>query len=69
MDESTLFVPKSFQGTQSEYDEYCIWKAKKELEQMRDSHYKSPVELQREGDKVLDIANRLITVEKRRFTQ
>ena len=67
--ESTLFTPKQFQGTQSEYDEYLVWKAKKELEQMRDSHYKSPVELQREGDKALDIADRLIATEKRRFTQ
>jgi hypothetical protein len=69
LDESTLFVPKSFQGTQAEYDEYCIWKARKELDQMRSSHYKSPVELQREEDKVLDVADRLIAVEKRRFAQ
>jgi hypothetical protein len=47
LSESTLFVPKSFQGNQGEYDEYVIWKARKELEQMRSSHYKSPLELQR----------------------
>jgi hypothetical protein len=68
-DESTLFVPKQFQGTQSEYDEYLIWKAKKELEQMRSSHYKSPLELQRESDKLLDVADKIIRAERRRYMQ
>jgi len=68
-DESTLFVPKQFQGTQSEYDEFIIWKARKELEQMRSSHYKSPLELQRESDKVLDVAEKIIRTERRRYMQ
>jgi hypothetical protein len=69
-DESTLFVPKQFQGTQSEYDEYLIWKAKKELEQMRSSHYnKTPLELQRESDKLLDVAEKIIRAERRRYMQ
>jgi hypothetical protein len=67
--ESTLFVPKQFQGTQAEYDEYLIWKAKKELEQMRDSHYKTPLELQREKDKLGDVADKIIQSERRRFMQ
>jgi hypothetical protein len=68
-DESTLFVPKQFQGTQAEYDEYLIWKAKKELEQMRSSHYKSPLELERESDKLLDVAEKIIRTERRRYMQ
>jgi hypothetical protein len=68
-DESTLFVPKQFQGTQAEYDEYLIWKAKKELEQMRDSHYKTPLELQREKDRLLDVADKIIRAERRRYMQ
>jgi hypothetical protein len=70
LDESTLFVPKQFQGTQAEYDEYLIWKAKKELEQMRDFHYKkTPLELQRESDKLLDVADKIIRAERRRYMQ
>jgi hypothetical protein len=69
LSESTLFVPKSFQGNQGEYDEFCIWKARKELEQMRSSHYKSPLELQRESDKVLDVAEKIIRTERRRYMQ
>jgi hypothetical protein len=70
-DESTLFVPKQFGGTQGEFDEYLIWKARKELEQMRDSrHYnKSPLELEREKDKLLDVAEKIIQSERRRFMQ
>jgi len=59
-DESTLFVPKSFQGNQGEFDEYCIWKARKELELMRENRSKSPLELQRESDKTLDVADLII---------
>jgi hypothetical protein len=59
-EESTLFVPKSFQGTQGEFDEYCIWKARKELELMRENRSKSPLELQRESDKTLDVADLII---------
>jgi hypothetical protein len=70
LSESTLFVPKSFQGNQSEYDEFCIWKARKELEHMRSSHYnKTPLELQRESDKLLDVADKIIQSERRRFMQ
>jgi hypothetical protein len=71
LEESTLFVPKQFGGTQGEYDEYLIWKARKELEQMRDSrHYnKSPLELEREKDKLLDVAEKIIQSERRRFMQ
>jgi hypothetical protein len=69
LSESTLFVPKSFQGNQGEYDEFCIWKARKELEQMRSSHYKSPLELEREKDKLLDVADKIIQSERRRFMQ
>jgi hypothetical protein len=69
LDESTLFVPKQFGGTQSEYDEYIIWKARKELEQMRDSHYKTPLELQREKDRLLDVADKIIRAERRRYAQ
>jgi hypothetical protein len=69
LSESTLFVPKSFQGTQSEYDEFVIWKVRKELEQMRSSHYKTPLELQREKDKLLDVAEKIIQSERRRFMQ
>jgi hypothetical protein len=70
LSESTLFVPKSFQGNQGEYDEFCIWKARKELEQMRSSHYnKTPLELQRESDKLLDVAEKIIRAERRRYMQ
>jgi len=69
LSESTLFVPKSFQGNQGEYDEFCIWKARNELEQMRSSHYKTPLELQRESDKVLDVAEKIIRTERRRYMQ
>jgi hypothetical protein len=59
-DENTLLVPKAFQGNQAEYDEYCLWKARKELELMRENRSKSPLELQRESDKTLDVADLII---------
>ena len=65
-DESTLFVPKQFQGTQSEYDEYIIWKARKELESIRQVG-KTPLQLQEESDKTRLAADLIIKSAKGRF--
>jgi hypothetical protein len=58
-DENTLLVPKAFQGNQAEYDEYCIWKARKELEAIKHTG-KTPLELEQDSDKTRQVADLII---------
>jgi hypothetical protein len=66
-DETRSFVPLSFQGSDEEYKEYAVYLTYEDIQKMRSTRRKTPLELSLETDKCRMAADGIIKSARRMF--